>query len=172
MKKFFSLLFALSFLFPNQSYAQSTQEHSELSIPELSPGEKDPGEVVSPLKIWQKAPFTGVLLSPSAVAKIVVELSTIDEKIQIEVNKTRSEEIASCDKKLADTNTKFVADKRILEAKVNSLTNDYRLLDNSYKKLKEEHESEWSPQSWVGIGVASGIVVTVITAFAITQAIK
>jgi len=169
MKKIISILLLSSFLIPQVCYAQ---QQLNIPIPDVPEAEKNLGEVISPMKKLQKAPFTGVLLSPAAVAKIIVELSTISQRIDIEVKKAKDEQIAVCEKKISDDQNKFVTDKRVLEARLNSSISDYNAVNSQYKKLKEEHESEWDPQTWMGIGAAGGIVVTVLTAFAITQATK
>ena len=64
------------------------------------------------------------------------------------------------------------ADKNVLEARLNSSISDYNTINEKYKKLKEDHDSEWGAAPWIGIGAAGGIAVTVLTAFAITQATK
>ena len=173
MKKFISVLL-LSSLLPQICYAQQSapSQTIDIPIPQLSEGEKDPGEAISPMKRLQKAPFTGVLLSPAAVAKVIVELSTIGQKIEIEVKKVKEEQEAVCVKKVSDTENRLGTDKRVIEARLNSSISDYNSLNKQYKKLKEDHESEWNPETWIGIGAAGGIAVTILTAFAISQATK
>ena len=165
-----------SFFFPQVCLAQGKDispepDVSKESFPkvELMPGEKDPGLALSPMKKSQKAPFTGVLLSPSAVANIIVDLESIDEKIRIEVNAAVQKQIATCEKTTSDLNTKHEADIKILRADIDDKSVTISAKEEEIKKLKSEQTNPWV---WAGIGAASGIALTLLTTFAVSKATK
>lgn len=176
IKNLISIFVLLSFLSPNLAVAQSVPSPDpdprplDILPPSLLPGEKDPGLAMSPMKKKQRAPFTGVLLSPSAVANIIVEYETIEERIHVEVMKTISESKADCEKQLTDKKIKHEADKKIMQASINSKDLMIKSLDAEVKRLNDEKNAKWHPGAWIGIGAASGIALTVLTAFAISKA--
>jgi hypothetical protein len=141
-----------------------------LPSPSLLPGEKDPGAAISPMKKGQRAPFTGVLLSPEASANVIVEFETFQERMRLEVDKAIKQEQADCQKKVSDLDAKSVADKKILKANVDEKGRTITNLNAEIKKLKDEKATEWAPTTWMGIGTAGGILLTVLTAFAISKA--
>jgi len=178
--KFVSTILLVSFLMPNIALAQGTPSpdpdpaekgvKGSLPMPKLLPGEKDPGLALSPMKRSQRAPFTGVLLSPAAVADVIVEFESFEERLHIDVMRTIKEQQADCDKKLADTETKFNADKKILEANIGSKDRSIKTLQDQVKILKDEQNSRWPVGAWIGVGAAGGVALTILTAFAISKA--
>jgi len=161
-KKLVSSILLISMILPSAVLAQN--------IPDNLIYEKDPGLVISPLKKGQRAPFTGLLLAPASAAKVIVEMETFHEKLQIEVNKVTKQQNADCEKKLSDISAAAAANKKILQSNIDEKQRTITIIDTELKKLKEEKESAWSPAVWVGLGTASGIILTVLTAFAISKA--
>jgi len=133
------------------------------------PSEPDVGNAVSPMKKAQKAPFTGVLLSPGAVATVIVELGSIDERIKIEVDKATQTCKAESEFTFKEAQAKYVADKKVLQAAVEEKLKRISVLEDTIKKQEEE---KTNPYLWTGIGFAGGVAVSVLTAIAITQATK
>jgi hypothetical protein len=136
---------------------------------QLAPGEKDPGLALSPMKKGQKAPFTGVLLSPSAVANVIVELKSIDERLQIEIAAATKKQTAICEKSTSDIKTKQEADRKILQADIDDKARSILAKEREIKKLRDEQTNPWA---WFSVGAAGGITLTVLTAFAISKATK
>ena len=179
-KKIVSTIVLFSFCVPQIVLAQNAPSPDQdppvkdishvLPLSQLTQGETDPGFALSPMKKRQKAPFTGVLLSPSAVANIIVELETIEERIHIEIVKATQLEQANCDKKLADATAKARADVKVLQASIDSKNKTINVLNVELKTLNDYNNAEWHPTAWVGIGTATGILLTVLTAFAISKA--
>lgn len=178
-KKFVSTLLLSTLLIPNTVVAQSVPSPEPeqpvkdfaRSLPpiQLQPGEKDPGNALSPMKRGQRAPFTGVLLSPSAIATVVVEFESFEERLHIEVMKSVAEERAAGDKRLGDANATSTADKKILQANFDAAKREA----NAFKiELKELKDSQPNPYLWAGIGAAGGVVFTLLTVFAVTQVTK
>jgi len=176
LKRFISSVLLFSFLFPQICFAQSKDispdpDVGKESFPkvELVPGEKDPGLALSPMKKGQKTPFTGVLLSPSAVANVIVELESIDEKIRIEVNVAVQKQIAECEKSASNLNTKHEADVKILRSDIDDKTRTISAKEEEIKKLKAEQTNPWI---WAGIGTAGGIALALLTTFAVSKVTK
>lgn len=63
---------------------------------DVSHDNSDVGEVIYPIAAGAPSPFSGVLLSPKAIAKITVELRSFDEKQKIAVNEAIAIEQATC----------------------------------------------------------------------------
>jgi len=180
IRKIISTTLLVSMLTPQVALAQGVPSpdpdppaaKEPLPTPNLIPGEKDPGLAISPMRKGQRAPFTGVLLSPEASANIIIEFETFQERIRLDVNKAIKQEQADCQKTMSDLAAKAAADKKILQANIDQKGRTISDLNVEVKKLKEEKATEWSPTAWIGIGAAGGILVTVLTAFAISKATK
>ena len=127
--------------------------------------EPDPGPVMSPLKKGQAAPFTGVLLSPSAAASIIAEIKSIDAKVAIEVDKATKDVAAKGSFDLKESEAKCVADKKVLQAGMDS--RDVRI-----KMLEDKVGSAPNPMLWASLGAAGGIAITALTVFIVTSASK
>lgn len=178
LKKITSTLILVSFFTSQTAFAQNVPSPEPdanankvaLPLSQLLPGEKDPGAAISPMRSGQRAPFSGVLFSPPAVANVIVELESFEERLHIEIMRTISEQQADCDKKISDVENKLTTDKKILQANIDSKNILIKELNVQIKNLKDERDSKWHPGAWLGIGAAGGIALTVLTAFAISKA--
>ena len=141
------------------------EELTKLPKIETPYGEIDPGEALSPMKRDQRAPFTGVLLSPKAVAKITVDLKSIDDKVKLEVRQATETQVAICLREKNEINIKADADKSILEASVQEKLRTIKLYEEQLKK----ESGKPNPGTVLGIGVAIGAVLTTMTALAFSQ---
>jgi hypothetical protein len=177
IKKIISIL-VLATALPNLAMAQDvpSPEPDQIKknmwvLPQtnLQPGEKDPGPVLAPMKLGQRAPFSGVLLSPSAVANVIVEFETFEERLHIEVIRAVSEERAAGDKRLSDASAGCVADKKELQANLHA---SKRESDLYKKELKNTIDSQPNPYIWAGLGALGGAAFTLLTVFAVTQVTK
>jgi hypothetical protein len=178
MKKFITALLIASLLSSNFCFAQGfdispdpdpSESISKIPPVKLAPGEKDPGRALSPMRRNQRAPFTGVLLSPSAVADVIVEIESIEERIHIEVMNAVKTEQTECEKRIETSETKLKTDKKMLQTTIESKDKDILKLNSELEKAKKE---QTNPMLWAGIGFASGVVATVLTVFAVSQATK
>lgn len=178
MKNIISTLVILTFLFPNLVFAQSvplsdpdkpSQSINSLPPMKLQPGEKDPGAALSPMKLGQKAPFTGVLLSPVAVANVIVEIETFEERLHIEIMRAVSEEHAIGDKRFSDASVGCIADKKELQANLDA---SKREVDIYKVELKKSNDSQSNPYIWASLGAIGGAAFTLLTVFAVTQVTK
>lgn len=180
MKKIISIFLLTSLLSSSLSFAQDKNidispdpdtSEAVIEIPpvKLAPGEKDPGKALSPMRKGQKAPFTGVLLSPSAVADVIVEIESTEERIHIEVMRALEFEQAEYEKKIEVLKTTSTSEKSILQASIDRKNKDIIDLNAELEKSKK---AQTNPLLWAGIGFAGGLVVTVLTVFAVSQATK
>ncbi len=141
------------------------EELTRLPKIETPYGEIDPGEAISPMKRDQRAPFTGVLLSPKAVAKVIVDLKSIDEKVKLEVKQATEFQSVVCLKEKNEITIKAEADKSILNASVQEKMRTIKLYEEQLKK----ESNKTDPGTLVGIGAAVGAILTTLTALAISQ---
>jgi len=180
LKKLISILLLSSLILPSIATAQESispevdpffTKGFTKSLPstKLLPGEKDPGNAISPMKRGQRAPFSGVLFSPSAVATTIVEFESFEERLHIEIMKSVAEERAAGDKRLSDANAIAVADKKVLQSNFDAAKREATAFKIELKDLKD---SQPNPYLWAGLGGAGGIVFTLLTVFAVTQITK
>jgi len=175
MKKLISSIILTSLLLHQQAYAdESSQKTGVISMvealePEKPKSEKDVGAALSPMKKGQFSPFTGVLLSPLAVATLIAELNAREEEIKIEVNKVKAEAEANYTYEKNIMATQCMADKKILQANVDAKQQQIKSFDAA---VKAELESRPNPAFWAVLGAAAGIVVTTAAASAIVAAAK
>jgi hypothetical protein len=120
---------------------------------------EDVGATTAPLERGDKAPFTGVLLSPLAVATIVAERDAFDERIAIEVRKAKAECQARCDHKLRGQRIGCDADKKTLKASLDERKKRIDVLQRTI--ADEEKKSKPNVWLWAGGGALTGALSTV-----------
>lgn len=178
MKKIISLVTACSLTLSSIVYAEpvpvsqpAPSASTTVSIPPIQkpPNEPDVGNAISPMRKGQTAPFTGVLLSPFAAATVITELGTIDEKIKIEVDNAVGKCNADCEFNFKEAQSRCATDKTVLQASIDANVKRIKILEEEIKKKEAE---QTNPYLWTGIGFAGGVAITVLTAFAISQATK
>jgi hypothetical protein len=125
----------------------------------------DQPAVVSPVKRGQVAPYSGVLLSPPAVAQIVAQQGTVDAALQLAVQHQQELDAVNSAYDLHSTQTTCTADKAVLQAQLNDKNKQIVAITAQLKK----QSSAISPGVWVGIGVVSGVIVTVATVLIATK---
>ncbi len=144
-------------------------ETPELPTPALVAGETDVGEAISPMRKGQLAPFTGVLLSPRAAARITVDLQNIDETIKIAVERMKAEDNARCDAKVADEKIKSDADSKVFQAQLEAANKQNAILS---QRLDKEEKDRPNMVFWTVLGAGGGVVVTVLVVLATRPAQK
>lgn len=168
-KKFISVFLCLILPFYGTAVSRAESPgplHIEVSTPDNEP---DPGEAISPMRKGNRAPFTGVLLSPRAMAKILVDIKTAQERVAIEVDKAKAECEANCDKKASDKAASCEADKKIAEATIEQNIKEIQSLNKELKDLRDDQPNVYL---WTGLGVLAGIGVSVLAVYAVSQAAK
>jgi len=167
MKKIISAIILASFTSTNIAYSQEKQV--ELPKVETPEGEVDPGEALSPMKINQKAPFSGVLLSPKASASITAKLNSIKEQLSLARSEAKETAEAVCKNEKNIMTIRTTADKDILSARIEQNQKIIQVYENRLEKVEE---SQTDPGLLIGLGALGGAALTVLTVFAVSQSIK
>jgi len=107
-----------------------------------------------------------VLLSPPAVAQVVAQQDTAAAAIQLAVQHQMQLDAAQQKYALDSAATTCTADKTVLQTELTSTQKQNQILSDQLKKAT----SGPSTPVWVGIGFAGGVIVTVLTALAVSKA--
>ena len=141
--------------------------------PQPVQGEIDVGAAISPMKKNQIAPFTGVLMSPKAVATLIAEFNNLPAKLKLETDKARAEEKAKLDFSVSEVTIRSTADKKILEAQLEERDKRIVVLTDQVSRTSQNGSNT---ATWVsvgtGVGFILGIVLTTATVFAVNKAAK
>lgn len=138
----------------------------ELPVPALLEGEPDPGRVIAPIRKGQRTPFTGVVLSPQAVAALVVRLNSWDEEMQLEINRVKAEMMAEMSLRLSQQKSSHDADISVVQANLNSMRGQKGLLED---RLQNEIKNRPSRTVWFSLGVLGGVGLTIGVLFAVAN---
>jgi len=134
--------------------------------PQLTKDEIDVGEAISPMKKGQIAPFTGVLLSPAAVAKVIADIESRNDAIKVEVKKATSTLQARHDHEKTVINIRNEADTKIFKSRIDQ---QKREIDSLEFQIKNEREDRPNPATWTAIGLATGVVLSTLAAVLIVS---
>jgi len=141
--------------------------------PPASSSEPDVGAAISPMRRGQIASFTGLLLSPRAVAEIVARLNSIGDQIKIEVERAEAEQKAKHDFAVAEARARYEADKKVLQVQVDYANKQAVVLNDI---IKQQEANKPNVPLWAGLGAGVGLVVgvglTVLTTYVVTQTSK
>ena len=127
---------------------------------------------IAPLNANEPAPWPGVLLNAPAVASLKFdydhEKEKIDAIVQKAVNDVLVQKNGELDKNKATCDSLLTQKDALLEEKEGNIN----LLKDENRALRNEVANAPSRTTWFTLGAASGIVFTVLTAFAIGQVAK
>jgi len=126
-------------------------------VPQLQLDEPDVGKAISPLKLGQKAPFTGILLSPEAIAVVTSELKTQKQRVELEVNKAVKLCQNDYETQLTIAKIDINSTQQIADAKQTALVQQNDLL---IKRIKVLEDSYVNPTWYIGGGFLGGIGIT------------
>jgi len=160
MKKLTSFIVLLLMLFVTTIARAEAPKLPELDIPV---GEKNVGAAVSPMKKGQVAPFTGVLLSPMAVASMIAEMKMQEERTNLEVKRTTAELTATCDFEKNKLTIQAETDAKIAAAKLEASMKQVTMLEDTVSKSSD-------PFTMGAIGFGLGIAATVLIGYVSAQA--
>ena len=165
-KKFLSVIVVASMLLPNLAMAEDKLGVSALLSPPVTPSnEKDPGAAISPMRKGQVASFTGLLLSPAAIASIIVDYKDAEAKTAIEVEKAVGNITAKHDFDTKEAAAAATADKKIMQADI----------DQKLARIKSLESAAVDPPSrtlWAGLGAIGGAAFAILTVFVVAQVTK
>jgi len=142
----------------------------DITLAPLVQGEMDVGDAISPMRMGQRAPFTGVLISNHATAHLLVDRLAMEQQCQIEV--TRHVGLSHAEDQLTIDNlqTRIVSEAAQREAQVSSreiqiteLTHTLNVARNSPTSsvLAVVHTILWATAG-VTVGAIVGIVATLL----------
>lgn len=164
--KFVALLTSLSLILsPLDAFAENPRR-IDLPKVDVPSGEEDIGAAISPMPKGIRAPFTGLLLSPRAVATLITEISSYQELLEIETRRLKQEYDADIEFRLKKLKIEHETDMSVLKVRLESSNTT---ISNLEKSLQEEIDSRPNVFLWMSLGVAGGIALTLLTLFATTQ---
>jgi len=166
-KKFVSILlcFVITFCHSSNVFADDVKLPT-ITVPA---DEADVGNALSPMKKGEKAPFTGVLLSPRAIATIITQINSSQAQIDIEIWRARAEERATSEFKLSEQKIKLETDGKILQIQLDARQKEIAVLN---EQLKKEQASQISRPFWTSVGAVGGVVVSILIVFGVSSATK
>lgn len=167
MRKLLSSILFISFFSTNIAFAQ--EANVVLPATETPTGEVDPGAAISPIKLNQKVPFSGVLLSPKAISSIIARLKSVDDRVKLAADESKetAEEVCRSEKNVQQIRN--TADLDILRARIEDNQRNLKLYESHINNLQN---SQTDPGLLIGLGAVGGAVATVLTVFAVSQAVK
>lgn len=136
--------------------------------PTPAPSSSAPLPTITPLQKTQPAPYTGVLLSPEAIAKIVADKDAAAKEKELAVKHQQELDAAQHKYDLDQATTTCTADKSIMQARIDDNLKQIKILEDQLKK----QSGGPGPGTWIGLGAVGGVVLTVVTVFAVSRATK
>jgi len=127
-----------------------------------------PGDI-KPLQKGDTAPFAGLLLSPAAVAKVIVDIDSKKAEIDIAVKAATEQQKAIDAKNHADSMAECDRDKKVLNANLDFSSAQVKELQTALKKTEDNKPNLLL---YVGGGVIGGAVLVLGSAFVIISATK
>jgi len=124
---------------------------------------------IVPVRPGSIIPWPGLLLNPAAVAQIKVELDSAKQQCAIVTKRAVDEQKAHDDYELALQ--KAAAERAQAEAAASIKTKTSEINDLT-KRLEKAEKDKPNTYLWTGLGFGAGVVVTVLTVFAVSQASK
>lgn len=154
MKRLLSTLLVASML-ANPTFAAAEEDRER--PPTIAPVNKD-----------QPAPFAGILFTPEAVAKVIAQQDAQAQALKLAVQHQADVDAAQARYQLDSQATTYAADKDVLQAQLDASKQQYALVNEQLKRTTTS-----TPASvWIGVGAVGGVVLTVITVFAVSKASK
>lgn len=145
---------------PPSSASVPTIVWSAVPVPSAVSGEPNPGAAISPMRKNQRAPFTGVLLSPFAIATVITMYSTLPDTIEME----RSIAIALCQAKndhvIADNKASYDTKSSVQSAELKRIATENEKLRKTVDDLEKKQSTQWNSYAWVGLGAIAGVGLT------------
>lgn len=139
------------------------------TAPTIQIGEPDVGPAISPMKRGQQAPFTGVLLSPAAIASIISDINHKNDLIKIEVDKATKTLTAKHEFETNLLKLRSESDAKIAQMRIDE---QHKEIDRIDAQLKKEREDRPNPMTWAAIGLGTGILLSTLTAATIAYVTK
>lgn len=153
MKKIISVLVALSLILSSNVCFSQTALSGD----------------IKPLQKGDVAPFAGLLLSPTAVAKVIVDIDSKKTEIDIAVKSAVDTQKAIDNKEFADAKAECDKDKKIMQANLDFNNKQIQELQTALKKTEDNKPNLLL---YVGGGVIGGALLVLGTTFVVVSAAK
>jgi len=162
MKRAVSLVLVASMLsFSTPAWADVT-----LTVPDIA---VQASAVITPLVKSQPAPYPGILFSAEAIAKVIAKSDADAAIAKLALQDQVDVDAAKLKFQVEKLTTTCTADKGDLQAQVDDGKRQITILNDELKKTSSPFIS---PGGWFGIGVAGGVVATILTVFAVSKVTK
>lgn len=159
LKKIVSGILLVSLLTPSFAFADTTV-----------PASQEP--TIAPLNQGQPAPWPGVLLNAAAVGSVKFDKDHEKEKIDTAVQKAVSDVITQKSGEIDILKASFNSSLTQKDALIEEKDGQVKTVREENEKLRDELANAPNRTTWFGLGFIGGILVTVATAFAVSQVSK
>jgi len=116
--------------------------------------------VITPVTKGALAPFTGILLTPEAVARVIAEAKDCPKRMLVETDRARAEEKAHSEKTLANAVSDTKRDREIAKAAIEQRDDNIKDLTTRLEKSESARGNAWL---WAGGGVLVGAVIVTLS---------
>ena len=120
------------------------------------------GQQIAPLHEGEEAPFSGILLSPEAHAKVQAQIESIPQRLELARLEEKKLCEARCEFKVNEVKTDLTTEKRILEVKLDAVLKENNVLTQRIKKIEDDKPNT---MLWYIGGVLSGALLSIGTVF-------
>jgi hypothetical protein len=158
LKRLISVLLVFCLLAPARVYANDD------NVPPIQQpaGEKDPGNVLTVVKKDHLVPFTGILLSPRAVAELLAKMELAKKEAELAAMRAREEQRVRDEAEIKGLKIELDAEKKTAEERL--AIRDNRLAELQ-KDLAKAEADRPNPLTWtlVGAGATAILIGTLAT---------
>jgi hypothetical protein len=167
LRRLISLLLVLCILAPARVYANDEQ------IPPIQQpaGETDPGNVLTVVKKSNLVPFTGILLSPRAVAEMLSKLELAKKEAELAAARAQEQQRIKDEAEIKVLLVQVDAEKKSTDERL--AIRDNRIA-NLEKDLAKSQTDKPNPVTWalVGAGTTAMIIATLATVILVGNSSK
>lgn len=156
IKRFISVLLCVCFFAPTRAYADGDQTVPTISQPA---GEKDPGNVLTVVKKDNLVPFTGILLSPRAVAELLAKQALAQKEAELAAARATELQMIRDQAAIRGVQVELDAEKKSGGERLSIRDNRISQLE---KDLVASESNKSSPLTWFLIGAGSTAVVVAV----------
>jgi len=114
--------------------------------------------VITPIVQGAAAPFSGVLLTPEAVAKVIADAQECPKRIQVESDHAAAVQKAEDDKTLSDFKADAARDKAVVQADADAKAAQIKTLTTALASAEKSASNNWL---WAAGGVVGGALLTI-----------
>jgi len=166
LRRFISVLLVCASLVPTRVYADA-------NVPTISQpsGEKDPGNVLTVVKKDNLVPFTGILLSPRAVAELLAKNAMAQKEAELAAARATETQIIRDSAQIRGLQVELDAEKKSEGERLTIRDNRISQLE---KDLIASESNKTNPLTWflIGAGTTAVVVAVLSTVFLVGNSNK